>query len=159
MFRLLAFTLIACSSLSTYAVAASAAAKLAPKPQTQLAATANLIVERGVQAELPPHIATLLGLTRDESCKVRQRVLRSDGQIQGIDVTEKIHNDVVIFTVDEATGRQMLYLTSPRGALRRLLVVEKGVGHVAKPSKADAEEFEKEKKTWNARMTDHAVLK
>lgn len=81
-----------------------------------------------------------------------QRVLWSSGKEEGIDVAEKNHNDIVIFIVDESTGKQMLYLTSQSGALRRLLVVEKGVGRVAKPSESDLEAFQAEKKMWMERM-------
>ena len=109
-------------------------------------------MEKGFHAELPPHISTLLGLTREEKCAVVQGLLRSAGKVEGIDVAEKNHNDVVIFAVDESTGNQTLYLTSPSGALRRLLVVEKGVGRVAKPSKSDLEAFQAEKKMWVERM-------
>ncbi|MBW8870138.1 MAG: hypothetical protein JF563_05100 [Acidobacteriales bacterium] len=122
------------------------------RPQAELAVSVRAVVERGLHAELPPHISTLLGLTREESCAVMQGVLRSTGKVEGIDVSEKNHQDVVIFVVDETSKEQTLYLTSPGGALRRMLLVQQGVGRVAKPSKADVEAFRSEKKMWKERM-------
>ena len=114
--------------------------------------TMRAVSERDFHAKLPPHISTLLGLTRKESCAVMQGVLRSPGKVEGIDVSEKNHNDVVIFTVDETSKKQVLYLTSPIGVLRRVLLVERGVGRVEEPSKADVEAFRNEKKMWKQRM-------
>lgn len=130
-----------------------------PFLRAELSATAKAVVERGFHAELPPHISTLLGLTREDKSAVMQGVLRSAGKVEGIDVAEKNHNDVVIFIVDETTGKQMLFLTSPSGALRRVLVVEKGVGRVVKPSKEDVEDFQAEKTMWKGQISRQAALK
>lgn len=88
-----------------------------------------------------------------------QGVLRSSEMIQGIDVTEKNHNDIVIFVVEAASNDQTLYLTSPAGALRRMLSVKQGTGYVVKPTKADVELFQKEKRMWEERLVTQAPAK
>jgi hypothetical protein len=120
--------------------------------KTELAAAANNTLQTGFDAELPPHVSTLLGLTSEEKCAVKQGLLRSGDKIQGIEVTEKDHNDIVIFVVDEAAKSQTFYLTSPAGQLRKVLTVKQGLGQVVRPTKADLESFEKEKKLWKERQ-------
>jgi hypothetical protein len=152
MHRLVAITVFACVGIAVSHPAMSAPGTQLGRPQAELVAVANAVIERGFQAELPPHISTLLGLTHEESCVVTQRVLRSPGKIEGIDVTEKNHHDVVIFIVDETSNKQTLYLTSPSGTLRRVLLVQQGVGRIARPSKADLAAFRNQKKMWKERM-------
>lgn len=150
--RLIVFAFLAIGATVSLA-AIPAARKPVAQPNAELTAAANTAVQRGFHAELPPHISTLLGLTHEETCAVRQGVLRSNGKIQGIDVSEKNHNDIVIFIADETSRDQTFYLTSRSGALRRLLTVKQGIGYVVKPTKTDVEAFQKEKKMWKERLT------
>ena len=113
---------------------------------------AEVALQSGFDAELPPHVSTLLGLTRDEKCAVKQGLLRAPEMIQGFEVSEKDHNDIVIFMVDATTKDQTFYLTSPTGQLRRLLTVRQGQGQVMRPTKADLETFEEQKKLWKERL-------
>lgn len=117
-------------------------------PKAELAVAADTIVQRGFHAGLPPHISTLLGLTHEESCSVMQGVLRSSERTQGIEVAEKNHKDIIIFVVNETTKDQTFYLTSPVGALRKVLAVRQGIGYDVKPTEADVQAFEQEKKMW-----------
>jgi hypothetical protein len=50
-------------------------------------------------------------------------MLRSPERLDGVDVTENNHHDMVIFIVDESSNKQTPYLTSPNGTLRRVLLV------------------------------------
>lgn len=151
--RLLVLTILAGLGATASYAAVPASGKAVARPKPELAAAADNTVQRGFHAELPPHISTLLSLTHEETCAVMQGVLRSNGKTQGIDVTEKNHNDIVIFIVDESTQDQTFYLTSPSGGLRRVLAVTGGVGHVRKPTTEDLEAFKKEKKMWEERLT------
>jgi hypothetical protein len=83
---------------------------------------------------------------------VVQGVLRSSERTQGFEVTEKNHNDIVIFIVDEMTKEQTFYLTSPSGSLRRVLSVKQGIGYVVKATRADIEMFQREKRMWEERL-------
>ena len=96
--RLIAFTVLVCFGVGMSYAARFGTRSQAGRPQAELAMTMRAVSERGFHAKLPPHISTLLGLTRKESCAVMQGVLRSPGKVEGIDVSEKNHNDVVIFT-------------------------------------------------------------
>lgn len=139
---------------------AAVAAKRKPLPRAgELAAAANVTVQRGLKADLPPHIATLLGLSREEKCPVLQGVLRSGGRVQGIEVSEKNHDDLVLFVVNEASGDQTYYLTSPAGALRKMLSVKQGVGQLVDPSKDELDAFEKEKKSWTDQLSTETAAK
>jgi len=117
-----------------------------------MAQAVELTLQKGVPAKLPPHIATLLGLTKGAECAVLQGVVRSGKQVQGFDVSKEDKNDVVIFSVDESTNDQTLFLTSPSGALRRVVKVQGGEGQVAKPTAEDRKAFEKEKQFWLDRL-------
>lgn len=139
-----------------WATVSNATVPASPKPvahpNAELAAAADVVVQRGFHVELPPHISTLLGLTREQTCAVTQGILRSSGKTQGIDITEKNPDDIVIFIVDDTTQDQTFYLTSRMGALRRLVSVKEGIGHVLTPTKADVEAFQQEKKMWEERL-------
>jgi hypothetical protein len=150
--RLLVLAILSSFGARLTHAADAASHKPAAHSRPELEAAAQTTVEKGLHGELPPHISTLLGLTNEQKCAVLQGVLRSTQEIQGIDVLEQNHQDIVLFVVDTSTNDQTFYLTSPTGALRRVLVVRQGTGQVVKPGKADVEAFDKEKKMWEERL-------
>jgi hypothetical protein len=112
----------------------------------------DVISREGVHAQLPPHISTLLGLSAEEECPVMQRALRSGKTVQGFDVSTANKNDVVLFVVNEATNDQTLYLTSAEGRLRKVVVVEGGVGKVRRISEEDRKAFAEQRRFWLDRL-------
>jgi hypothetical protein len=116
--------------------------------QTRFARAVALTYEKGAQAKLPPHISTLLGLTREEDSPVMQGVKRDGTRVQGIDVSMADKGNVVLFVVDETTNDQTLYLTSPDGKLRRVVSVKAGEGALTRITNKERKAFEKEKKHW-----------
>ena len=150
--RLLIFALNISFAATLVRAAEPASHKTLPHPRPELAAAAQAAIDHGVHAELPPHVSTLLGLSTEQKVPILQGVLRSPVQIQGIDVVEKNHEDIVIFTVDISTQEQTYFLTSPSGILRRVLSVKGGVGNVIRPTKTDLEAFQNEKKMWQDRF-------
>jgi hypothetical protein len=125
-------------------------------PSATLRKRMALVVDRtlrdGVYAQLPPHISTLLGLTKEQACPVVQGVFRDGTQVQGFDVSTANNNDVIIFVVHEATNDQALYLTSRDGALRKVVFVEQGVGRVEKITADSRKAFEKGRQFWLDRL-------
>jgi hypothetical protein len=109
-------------------------------------------LQEGLHAKLPPHLSTLLGLSREQECLVRQGVVRTGEVVQGFDVSTANKNDVVLFVVNETTNDQTLYLTSTEGALRKVVTVEEGAGRVQKVIPEDRKAFEKEKQFWLDRL-------
>src|SRR5581483_547318 len=83
--------------------------------QKRFVLAVNQTLEKGVQASLPPHISTLLGIAHEQESPVKQGVQRTGTTVKGIDVSIANKNDVVLFVVDEAANDQTLYLTSPEG--------------------------------------------
>jgi hypothetical protein len=123
-----------------------------PHAQARLAEAAEVTTTKGVSAKLPPHISTLLRITNEQECPVKQAVIRSGSLIQGLDVSDANKNDIVIFTVDEGAGEQTLYLTSPDGTLRRVVTVKAGVGSEIRITDKERRAFEKEKQFWIDRL-------
>jgi len=113
--------------------------------------------EEGLDAKLPPHLSTLLGLSNEEECLVIQGVVRTGKMVQGFDVSKANKDDVVLFVVNEATNNQTLYLTSKEGVLRKVVTVEEGVGRVKKITGEDRKAFEKEKQFWLDRLAPVGV--
>jgi len=105
-------------------------------------------LQDGRQAKLPPHLSTLLGLSQEKECLVMQGMVRTGEVVQGFDVSTANKNDVVLFVVNETTNDQTLYLTSREGVLRKVVMVEQGVGRGQKPTREDRKGFEKEKQFW-----------
>ncbi len=131
-------------------------AQLRPAAKSALGKRFVLAVDRtlreGVQAKLPPHISTLLGLTQEQECPVRQAIVRTGTTVKGIDVSIADKNDIVLFVVDETAKDQTLLLTSPQGSLRKLVSVKAGVGAVSRITEKDRKAFEAEKRFWADRL-------
>ena len=125
---------------------------LNPQARKRMARAVDKTLQEGLRAKLPPHISTLLGLSKDEECPVMQGVVRTGKLVQGFDVSTINKNDVVLFVVSETTNDQTLYLTSKEGVLRKVVTVEKGVGRVQKITGEGRKEFEKEKQFWLDRL-------
>jgi len=147
--------------LATLTFAATAPSQSANSTNQQarkrMARAVERTVEEGVQGKLPPHISTLLGLTKETECPVMQGVLRTGKVVQGFDVSIANKSDVVLFVVDEATGDQTLYLTSKDGLLRKLIQVDKGEGDVQKITPEHRKAFEREKQIWLDRVAPAPV--
>jgi hypothetical protein len=131
-------------------------AQVRPSPNAQvqkkMAQAVDKTLQEGLHAKLPPHISTLLGLSNEEECPVMQGVVRAGKTVQGFDVSTANKNDVVLFVAHEATHDQTLYLTSKQGVLRKVVVVEQGVGQVQKITGEDRKAFEKERQFWLDRL-------
>ena len=125
-----------------------------PKPQARkrMVQAVDKTLQEGMHAKLPPHLSTLLGLSQEQECLVRQGVVRTGKVVQGFDVSTANKNDVVLFVVNETTNDQTLYLTSTEGALRKVVTVEEGAGRVQKVTPEHRKAFEKEKQFWLDRL-------
>ena len=116
-------------------------------------------LREGLHAQLPPHLSTLLGISKEKESPVMQGVVRTGKVVQGFDVSTANSNDVVLFVVNETANDQTLYLTSRAGALRKVVSVKKGVGEVSRIGAADRKAFEKEKQFWLDRLAPAAASK
>ena len=127
-----------------------AQARPSPKPRVQarFAQAVDRAFHHGLEAKLPPHISTLLGIAEEKECPVMQGVERSRTMVRGLDVSVENKNDVVLFVVDETANDQTLYLTSAGGKLRRVVTVKGGEGKVSRITDEDRKAFEKEKQFW-----------
>ncbi len=124
----------------------------APHTQKKFAQAADIVAQKGFHSKLPPHISTLLGLAKEAESPVLQGVVRTPNHVQGLDVSETNKTDIVIFVVDETSKDQILYLTSPEGALRKVVKVKAGTGDTVRISPEDRAAFEKEKQFWIDRV-------
>ncbi len=138
----------------TFVSAARAQVGLSPGPQARkrMVRAVDKTLQEGLHAKLPPHLSTLLGLSKEEECDVMQGVVRTGRVVQGFDVSTANKNDVVLFVVDETTNDQTLYMTSKEGDLRKIVIVKKGVGRIQNITSKDRKAFEKEKVFWLDRL-------
>jgi hypothetical protein len=79
--------------------------------------------------------------------------------VQGFDVSATNKNDIILFTVDETTNDQTLYLTSPAGILRKVVSVKAGVGDAVRITDKEKTAFEQEKQFWVSHLTPSAAAK
>jgi hypothetical protein len=140
--------------LSAVSLPAIGQAKHGPGSQVRhgLAEAADRALREGLDAKLPPHLSTLLGLSQESEVPMKQRVWRTGTMVQGFDISVANKNDLVLFVVDEGANNQTLYLTSAQGRLRKIVSVTNGVGSVAKITDEDKKAFEKEKEFWLGRF-------
>ncbi len=124
-----------------------------------LAHAADITFREGVHAKLPPHLSTLLGLSKEAESQVMQRVVRTGSLVQGFDVSVENQNDIVLFVVDETSSDQTLYLTSPAGTLRKVVSVKAGVGDQVRITDKDQTAFKKERQYWIDRLAPSAPAK
>ena len=127
--------------------------------QGRFARAADSTSRDGVHAKLPPHISTLLGVSNEEECPVMQSLVRTGNVVQGFDVSVANKSDIVLFVVDETANDQTLYLTSPEGALRKVVSVKAGVGAVVRSTDKAKKAFEKEKQLWMDRLAPARAAK
>jgi hypothetical protein len=150
------FTVAVVLLLAAVMFVSATQAQVAPSPGPQarkrMVRAVDKTLQEGLHAKLPPHLSTLLGLSKEEECKVMQDVVRTGKVVQGFDVLTANKNDVVLFVVNETTNDQTLYLTSQEGVLRKVVIVEEGVGRVQKITGKDREAFEKERVFWLDRL-------
>jgi hypothetical protein len=141
--------------------AAAEQAHHSARSQTQgrFALAADITSRTGVQAKLPPHISTLLGVSKEQESQVMQSVVRTGNLVQGFDVSVANKNDIVLFVVDETANDQTLFLTSPKGTLRKVVSVKKGVGDVVRITDGYQKAFEKEKQFWVDRLAPSSKAK
>jgi hypothetical protein len=141
--------------------AAAGQAQHSPRSQApgRFALAADTISRKGVQAKLPPHISTLLGVSKEQECQVMQSVVRTGNLIQGFDVSVVDKNDIVLFVVDETANDQTLYLTSPNGTLRKVVSAKEGVGDAVRITNEDRKAFAKEKQFWVDRLAPSGTAK
>ena len=88
-----------------------------------------------------------------------QSIVRAGNLVQGFDVSVANKNDIVLFVVDETANDQNLYLTSPEGALRKVVSVKAGVGDVVRITDKDKEAFKKEEQFWVDRLVPSGAAK
>jgi hypothetical protein len=90
-----------------------------PQARKRMVRAVDKTLQEGLHAKLPPHLSTLLGLSKEEECPVMQGMVRTGKVVQGFDVSTANKNDAVLFVVNETTNDQTLYLTSKEGVLRK----------------------------------------
>lgn len=136
-------------------------AQHSPRPHAQgrFARAADITFRDGVHAKLPPHLSTLLGLSKEEECPVVQSVVRTGTHVQGVDVSAANKNDIVLFVVDEKANDQTLYLTSSEGTLRKVVSVKAGVGDERRITDEEKTAFKKERQFWVDRLVPSATAK
>jgi hypothetical protein len=127
--------------------------------QGRFALAADTTFRKGLHATLPPHLSTLLGLSKEEECPVMQSVVRTGKIVEGFDVSATNKNDIVLFVVDETANDQNLYLTSPEGTLRKVVSVKAGVGDAVRITDKDREAFKKERQFWVDRLVPSGEAK
>jgi hypothetical protein len=125
-----------------------------PRPHSQgrFARAADITFRDGAHAKLPPHLSTLLGLSKEQECPVMQSVVRAGTHVQGFDVSAANKNDIVLFVVDEKANDQTLYLTSSEGTLRKVVSVKAGVGDEVRMTDEEKTAFKMERQFWVDRL-------
>ncbi len=113
---------------------------------------ADRVLREGLDAKLPPHLSTLLGLSQESEFPVKQRVLRTGKIVEGFDVSMEDKKDIVLFVVDEGAEQPNSVPDLSSGRFRKMVSVTSGVSSVAKITDEDKKAFEKEKEFWLGRL-------
>src|SRR5437016_6879248 len=60
-----------------------------PQARKRMVQAVDKTLQEGPHAKLPPHLSTLLGLSQEQECPVRQGVVRTGKVVQGFDVSRR----------------------------------------------------------------------
>ena len=80
-------------------------AQVRPVPSAQarkrMVQAVDKTLQEGLNAKLPPHLSTLLGLSQEQECLVRQGVVRTGKVVRRSDLSTANKNDFVLFVVSQ----------------------------------------------------------
>jgi hypothetical protein len=77
-------------------------------------------VRRGPDAQLPPHLSVVLGLSAlEQNTAVKQTVIRDGAAVRVFNVCSANHRDLVILTHNDQDQSTKAYLLSTGGRLRK----------------------------------------
>jgi hypothetical protein len=120
-----------------------------PVTDGPLARAASVAYEKGENQVIGSYLAGLLGLAANEDFPVRQWRKVAEEKRKSISVsTNRGHIDIVIASMDLDQTKLIMYLTSPKGTLEKVVYAEKGKGGHQVPSFTVQDQFEKEKEFW-----------
>jgi len=87
---------------------------------SRLGVLIDSVLHQGLNAQLPPHLALVLGIgTGVEPLAVKQAVLRDWPEVRVFNVSAPNHKDIVILRTNEKERTTMAYLVSTTGKLRK----------------------------------------
>jgi hypothetical protein len=106
-------------------------------------------VRRGPDAQLPPHLSVVLGLSAlEQNTAVKQTVIRDGTAVRVFNVCAANHHDLVILTHNDQEQSTKAYLVSTGGRLRKA-VFFRGSEPAELRSMAEArEDFAAEHRFW-----------
>jgi hypothetical protein len=133
--------------LMLLAVAAGAAGTAAPAAVSRFAPQ---VLERGSEAQLPPHLAMTLSVSDgSRPVPVRQAASRVGTLVHTYNVVSGAHRQVVLISTDEASHETSAYLLRADGSLRRAVHYQSGgMPEVLAPAAAGSG-FRRELRFWN----------
>lgn len=143
--------------LAIGSLAAQSRPPAAPKIESRLEAAIDRTLVQGHSAILPPHVSHLLGISPEEHEVPVKQFVEMGEPIRGFEVSSDHPNNVVLFVESREKKESTFYLTSRRGALRKVLAVIEGVGYDRRPTPDDRHAFEKEKQHWIDRLAPKAL--
>ena len=107
-------------------------------------------LEQGPTAELPPHLAEILGLSSNgQPLAVHQIVSRDGFTVRTFNVATQAPHRVVVMVVDEAAKLTAAYLLTPHGHLRRALQYHAGEAPKDLPVAQAKSDFAAEVRFWS----------
>lgn len=131
----------------------------------RLTRATDKVLQDGLDAYIPPNVSALLGITPNpQQTAVKQRLTQNKSKLSAFNVSIENPQNIVIFvnTRNAATGADALqtyYLTSPQGALRKVLAVEQpsGTPQARSGTEEDKAAFARELQAWLDRLEPPAA--
>jgi hypothetical protein len=135
----------------------SLAANRAPTDATLPDRFTPLVLERGNDSQLPPHLSNVLGLNdKNQATRVRQIAMREGTVVHTFNVLASGHHQRVLLTHDEATQDTKVYGLRADGTLR-VAVTYQGRGASRSMSPAAAREgYQREIQFWREHLRGRA---
>jgi hypothetical protein len=140
-------------------------ARTGGRTKQRLTQATDKVLQDGLDAYIPPNVSALLGITPSpQQTAVKQRLTQNKSKLSAFNVSIENPQNIVLFvnTRDPATGADTLqtyYLTSPQGALRKVLAVEQpsGTPRARSGTEEDKAAFAKELQSWLDRLEPPAA--
>jgi hypothetical protein len=110
-------------SVALFVVLANPPAHAAP---TGLGNLADTVLQKGLDAQLPPHLSLVLGIGTGDALAVKQAVLREGVEVRVFNVCVANPEDIVILRTNEQKRTTRAFLVSRGGKLRKAVTYEGG---------------------------------
>ena len=114
---------------------------------------ADMVLHKGVDAQLPPHLSLVLGIGTGDAIAVKQAVLREGAEVRTFNVSAANPGDIVLVRTNERDRTTTAFLVSKGAKLRKAIAFRYGEPPHLTPTAQATAAFAAEMQYWSDHLT------